>query len=58
MTRRGFVFGLIEVERTGNDRVDVVYSLEDLSGLDQEVSLEFSLLDNQNTGQRITHTCR
>lgn len=39
-------FGLISVERTEQDKVEVTYSLEELSGEDQNVEIGLSLLND------------
>jgi len=41
-------FNLISADRTRDDRVRVLYSLEELSGNDQEVVFTFSLVDVNN----------
>ena len=42
-------FGLIGVQRISNDQVEVVYSLEELSGSEQNVELQFFLFDADDT---------
>jgi len=39
---------LIGVTREGNDKVKVVYSLEELSGVNQDVELQFLIFDSSN----------
>jgi hypothetical protein len=41
-------FDLISADRTRDDRVRVIYSLQELSGEDQDVELGFSLLNENN----------
>ncbi len=41
-------FDLIKVERNAEDYVKIIYSLEELSGLEQEVELQFLLFDSTN----------
>ena len=41
-------FDIIGAQRTRTDRVRVVYSLEELTGEDQEVEVQFSILDSGN----------
>lgn len=41
-------FELIDVQRVSEDEVGVVYSLEELSGSEQNIDLQFSLLDSSD----------
>lgn len=41
-------FELIDVKRISNDEVKITYSLEELSGIDQNVALQFLLLNSEN----------
>ena len=41
-------FDIIDAQRTRNDRVRVVYSLQELIGSDQDVEVYFSILDSGN----------
>ncbi|MFH1585549.1 MAG: LamG-like jellyroll fold domain-containing protein [archaeon] len=50
-------FELINVDREGEDQVKIIYSLEELSGVDQDVELQFLLFDsNNNKISEITDT--
>jgi len=44
-------FNLVKVERISKDQVKVIYSLEELSGIEQNVELQFLLLDS--TGEKV-----
>jgi len=46
--RKKLEFDVIDAQRTRTDRVRVVYSLEELTGEDQNVSVHFSILDSGN----------
>jgi len=39
---------LLNAERDGNDKISITYSLEELSGLDQNIDLQFLLFDSDN----------
>ena len=41
-------FSLIKVERTSNEQVKIIYSLEELSNTEQNVEMQFLLFDSDN----------
>jgi len=43
-----FSFNLIKVERTSKEEVKIIYSIEELSGLEQNIELQFLLFDVNN----------
>ena len=48
ITERQLAFNLISAEREGKNKVNVVYSIEELVGKNQEVNLQFLLFDSTN----------